>query len=76
MPTLKLEIAKKWKDYKKQRNFRKNLLKKTKRQYFCNLNIKDLNDNKKFWKKFKPFFWDKSLETNNIILKEKKRIKY
>ena len=33
--------------------------------------MKDLNKNKMFWKKIKPFFWDKGLETNNIILKEK-----
>ena len=36
-----------------------------KSEYFCNLNIKDLNDNKKFSKKIKAFFFsDKSLETN------------
>ena len=35
------------------------------------LYIKDLNDNKKFLKKVKPFFSDKGLETNNIILKGK-----
>ena len=29
-----------------------------------------------FWKKIEPFFSDKGLETNNIILKEKKRINY
>ena len=36
--------------------------------------MKGLNDNKKFWKKMKPFFLDKGLETNNIILKEKKEL--
>ena len=50
--------------------------KNQKSEYFCHLNIKELNDNKKFWKKIKPFFSDKGLETNNIILKEKKRINY
>ena len=39
---------------------------------FRNLNINDINDDKKFWKKIKPFFSDKDLETNNIILKEQK----
>ena len=29
---------------------------KTKNDYFRCLNIKDLNNNKKFWKKVKPFF--------------------
>ena len=31
---------------------------------------------KSFGKKIKPFFSDKGLETNNIILNEKKRINY
>ena len=60
-----------WDKYKKQRNFCTNLLRKTKNDYFRCLNIKDLNDNKKFLKKVKPFFSDKGLETNNIILKGK-----
>ena len=29
---------------------------------------------KGFWKKIKPFFSDKGLQTNNIILKDKKRL--
>ena len=45
-----------------------------KSEYFRNLNIKDLNDSEKFLKKNKPFFSDKGLESNNIILKEKKQI--
>ena len=36
--------------------------------------MKDLNNNKKFWKKIKLFFSDKGLETNNIILKEKHKL--
>ena len=68
---LKTRDNENWDKYKKQRNFCTNLLRKTKNDYFRCLNIKDLNDNKKFWKKVKPFFSDKSLETNNIILKGK-----
>ena len=70
---LKTRNGKNWENYKKQRNFYTNLLKKTKyfRQYFRNLKIKELN-NKKFWKKIKPFFSDKGLETNNIIRIKKK----
>ena len=71
---LKTRSSKNWENYKKQRNFCTNLLKKTKSEYFRNLNIKELNDNKKFWKKIKPFFSDKGLETNNIILKEKNEL--
>ena len=51
--------------------FAQTVSKKKKNEYFLNLNIKDQNDNKKFWKKIKPFFSHKGLETNNIILKEK-----
>ena len=36
--------------------------------------MEDLNDNKRFWKKIKPFFSDKGLHTNNILLKDKKRL--
>ena len=36
--------------------------------------MKDLNDNKRFWKKMKPFFSDKAFQTNNIILKDKNRL--
>ena len=45
-----------------------------KSEYFRNINIKALNGNKKFWKKIKPFFSDKGLETNYIILKEKNEL--
>ena len=69
---LKIRDSKNWENYKKQRHFFANLLKKTKSEYFRNLNIKDLINNKKFWKKIKPFFSDKGLESNNIILKEKR----
>ena len=66
---LKTRNSKNWESYKKQRSFGTNLLKKS--EYFCNLNIKELNDSKKFWKKIEPFFSDIGLETNKIILKEK-----
>ena len=36
--------------------------------------MKDLNDNKKFWKKMKPFFSVKGLQTNKIIFKDKNRL--
>ena len=59
--------------YERQWNLYNNLLRKTKQKYFCNLNTKDLNDSKKFWKKIKPFFSYNGLQTNNIILKDKNR---
>ena len=43
-------------NFKKQQNFCVNVLRKTKNDYFQNLNIRDLSDNKKFWKTIKPYF--------------------
>ena len=48
-----------WPNYKKQENFCTNLLKKSKQNYFGQLDIKHLNDSRKFWKITKPFFWTK-----------------
>ena len=48
-------------NYKKQRNFCYDLLRKTKTEYFKNLNVKDLSDNRKFWKTIKLYFSNKSL---------------
>ena len=44
-----------WANYKKQRNFSINLLRKTKTECFQKLNVKDLSDNRKCWKTIKPF---------------------
>ena len=40
--------------YNKQRNFCVNLLRKTKKDYYGNLNEKDVIDNKRFWETVKP----------------------
>ena len=53
-----------WTNYKKQRNFCANLLRKTKTEYFRKLNVKDLSDNRKFWKTMKPFFRFELQKTN------------
>ena len=63
-----------WANYKKQRNFCVNLLRKTKTEYFQKLNVKDLSDNRKFWKTIKPFFSNKGLNSNKPILKENNRL--
>ena len=44
-----------WSNYKKQRNLRY-ILRKTKKQYFNNLNIKTSLTERKFWKNIEPFF--------------------
>ena len=39
-----------WSLYKKQRNYCLSLLRKTEKSYFEKLNIKEIGDNKTFWK--------------------------
>ena len=45
-----------WNNYKKQRNFFINLLCHAKKHYFQKLDIKDLTDNKEFWKTISSLF--------------------
>ena len=59
-----------WSEYKRQRNLCSNLLKESKKCHFNNLNVKDVTENKQFWKTIKPFFTEKNKTTNNIILTE------
>ena len=41
----------------KQRNYCVSLLRKSKRNYYSNLDAKDITDIKKFWKTVKPLFF-------------------
>ena len=64
-------------NYNKQRSFCVSLIKikiKIKSKYFANLNIKDVTDNKWFWKTIKPSFSDKSKNSERIVLKENDEI--
>ena len=56
------------------RNFCVNLLRKTKKDYFNDLNIKNITDNKAFWKIIKPYFSNKGLNPNSLILSQKTKI--
>ena len=60
--------------YKKHRNYCSWLYKKERKKYYNSLNIKEVTDNKKFWKTVKPFFTDKSKGGDNIILVENENI--
>ena len=60
-----------WNSNKKQRNLCVNLLRNTKKDYFQKLNVKDLTDNKTFWKTIKPFLSNKGLNSNKLMLREK-----
>ena len=51
-------------NYKKQRNFCVNLLKREKRKYYNNLNLNIFKDNKTFCKRIKPLFSDKYRPAN------------
>ena len=60
--------------YSKQRNYCVSLLRKTKKNYYINLNKKKITDNKTFWKTVKPFLSDKTPSDEKITLIEKNKI--
>ena len=62
------------KKYSKQRNYRVSLLRKTKKQYYGDLNEKNVLDNKKFCKTVKPFLSDKFPLNEKIIIVENDEI--
>ena len=70
------------KEYKKQRTFSVNLLKKAKKEHFANFDINSTLNNKKFWQIVKPLFSNKvkaettikSVKNNEMIMIELKSI--
>ena len=60
--------------YNRQRNYCVSLLRKSKRGYYENLNIKNVTDNKLFWKSVKPLLSDKSRIRDRINISEKGKI--
>ena len=60
--------------YKQQKNFCSRLYKKERKNYYTNLDINKITDNKKFWKTTKPFFSDKGTGKTDIILIEEDNI--
>ena len=58
----------------KQRNYCVSLLRKTKKDYYRNLDPKKVADNRRFWRTVKPFFSNKSIENEKIISVEKEEI--
>ena len=60
-----------WYLYKKQRNFCASLLRKTKGNYFKNVKMQDITDNKKFLKTTRPYFSDKGNNQTEITIVEK-----
>ena len=56
-------------------------MRKTKKAYFEKLSIKEISDNKTFWKTIRPYFSDKNnkfskitLVENNIVIVDEKRV--
>ena len=47
---------------------------KSKCEYFEKLNPKVLSDNKRFWKTVKPYFSNKDMSSNKLVLEENNRI--
>ena len=60
--------------YKKYRNVCVNHLKKEKRTYNSNLDLKVIEDNKKFWQNVKPLFSGKSKSQTNITIVDNEKV--
>ena len=60
--------------YKRQRNYCAKLLKRSKKDFYNNLNVKKVTDNKHFWKTIKPNFTDKILRDEKIVLVEDDKV--
>ena len=56
--------------YSKQRNLCVSMLRKAKMNHYDNLDLNDINDNKKFWTTVKPLFSKKLKSVENITLDE------
>ena len=62
------------KAYNEQRNRCVKLVRSAKKVYYSNLSIKDVNNNKKFWKIVKPLSSEKVNKNGNITLVENNNI--
>ena len=56
--------------YNKYRNYCVSLLKKEKKKYYNNLDLKMFDDNRKFWQRIKPLFSEKTKLKTNIAIVE------
>ena len=63
---LKDRTEKNQKNFERQINFCKKLLRITKKLYYSNLDISKITDNKSFWKTIIPLFTKRSLEGEEI----------
>ena len=56
--------------YKKQKNFCSKLYKKERKKYYNNLEMKNITDNKTFWKTVKPFISKNVCFSDKILIEE------
>ena len=70
-PTVENDLA-----YKTQRNFCVKLFRKTKKEYYGNLDKSILSDNKKFWEVMKPLFSEKEKIVRKVILIDNEKVIY
>ena len=59
-----------WCKYKTQRNYCMNIPKKSKKQYFSNINVIYVTDSKSVWKSVKPCFSNKGSNSNKTAALE------
>ena len=59
---------------KKQKNYCNRLYRRERKKYYSQLNLNNINDNKKFWTTLKPLFSDKGGTKDNIVLVEDDKI--
>ena len=59
-----------WCNFKFQRNYCVNVLRKTKKQYYESLSLKNVMDNKTFWKTVKSYFSNKGSNSRRITVLE------
>ena len=60
--------------YKRQSNYCVKLSKRSKKDFYNNLNVKIITDNKHFWKTIKSNFTDKILKDEKIVLVEDDKV--
>ena len=63
-----------WCNYKTQRNYCGNLIRKTKQQYFKHLDLNDVVDNKNFWRTIKLYLNEKGSGSDKIVLSGNKSV--
>ena len=61
-------------NFNKQRNYCVHLVRKSRREYYGNLNEKNVIDNKIFWKTVKPFLSSKTTNDSKITLVENDKV--